>query len=151
MENLLENLLTVEKALNQATCTIIKNSANKWSEGNSSVTSSPIVDINKLFSQDQITKIAVNFVSIKGKSEEPLHYHTAHLVGVILKGEGFLLASSEANSGSIEKQPVTEGDVIIIPRNIYHFFEPLLDKGEIEYIALEFSDKNIDYQKHYLS
>src|ERR1700733_13102657 len=110
MENLLENLLTVEKALNQATCTIIKNSANKWSEGNSSVTSSPIVDINKLFSQDQITKIAVNFVSIKGKSEESLHYPTAHLVGVILKGEGFLLASSEANSGSIEKQPVTEGD-----------------------------------------
>ena len=150
MSNIVSNIpKSIEDLLEKKECLIIKKAANKWSEGNSCVTSSPIVDIRKVFSAADKIETAVNFVEIKGRNEEPLHFHTAHLVGVITGGEGYLLTASDDKTTFIKKQTMSAGDVIVIPQGAFHYFQPFTEDGELDYIALEFSDKEIDYQKHH--
>lgn len=45
------------------------------------------------------------------------------------------------------EDPVSVGDLVVIPRGAPHVFSTELG-GLMEYIALEFSDAEIDYQAH---
>lgn len=128
-------------------CSIINNELNKWESTNSTVTSSPIIHLNELFGENTNIQTATSLVSIKGYSGEPLHYHTSHVLGIVIKGKGWLRILGENQQK--ENLTVGEGDIAIIPRGVLHSFE-CEPSSIIEYIALEVSDTAIDYQKHHL-
>lgn len=130
-------------------CAVYKRAALLWRDGNSAVTSSPAVDLLRLFKAAGRVEVAVNFVSIQGACGEPLHYHTAHLIGVVVRGGGYLLTGKGENKqGEVDMTPVAVGDLVVIPRGAYHIFE-CKPSGGLDYVALEFSDAAIDYQKHW--
>ena len=127
-------------------CTVIKEASLTWSSANSIVRSSPITDLSQLFSLSCQINCAVSLVSIHGASGEPLHYHTSHLIGLVVRGSGWLLTTK--NSELEHQKQVGLGDVIVIPKGVYHIFE-CDPAGAMDYIALEVSDGIIDYQKHW--
>lgn len=139
----------IKDILERTECVVYKGVANIWEAGNSTVTSSPAIDIFNIFSSTERIEVAVNLVSVQDISEEPLHYHSSHLIGVIVRGKGVLLTSKINNrQEAIEKTAVSVGDVVVIPRGANHIFQCNYSE-ELHYIALEFSDKAIDYQKHW--
>ena len=130
-------------------CVVFKEAGRAQKTGNSVLVSSPVVDILQVLNNASWIEATVSSVAIKGTSNEPLHYHTSHLIGLVVSGEGYLLISKEnVENDGIDRVPVTVGDVIVIPRGAYHIFE-CDPTGELDYIALEFSDEAIDYQKHH--
>lgn len=138
----------VRELLEHAECIIYKKGALAWRSSNSAVTSLPAVDLSSIFNASKQLEVTANFVSIRGFSGDPPHYHTSHLIGVIIKGEGWLISVSSDSESSVERIPVAVNDVVFIPRGAYHIFE-CDPQGELDYIALEFSDQAIDYQKHW--
>ena len=138
----------LREILETGTCAVYKNAANTWKTANSTVTSSPIVDVWHIFEGTRAANVAVNIVSIRGTSGEPLHYHTSHLIGVVVKGDGMLRSATDKRESNLKDWQVAAGDVILIPRGAYHMFE-CEPSGNLDYIALEFSDHEIDYQKHW--
>lgn len=138
----------IRNILERGSCVVFKGAAVKWTTGNSTVTSSQSVDMLQVFSGTKNIEVAVNLVSIRGGSAEPLHYHTSHLIGLVINGEGRLRLAIDASDRSIREEPLAAGDVIVIPQGAFHIFE-CDDSGKLDYIALEFSDVGIDYQKHW--
>ena len=105
------------------------------------------------------------------------HYHISHLVGLVVEGKGWLnvprggasvLARKGARwvhlagpRGKLNGVPgvgvkaheemgfaLTAGDVVVLPRGAFHVFR-CFTNGRMEYIALEFSDYQTDYQAHH--
>jgi oxalate decarboxylase/phosphoglucose isomerase-like protein (cupin superfamily) len=151
-----ENLLDLQRSpdglsrmLAAGACVVYKNAANTWKTANSTVTSSPIIDVLQIFNGTKAAaNVAVNFVSIRGTICEPLHYHTSHLIGVVIHGDGVLKSATDEKESNLRELQVGAGDVILIPRGAYHIFD-CEASGGLDYIALEFSDHDIDYQKHW--
>lgn len=127
-------------------CTIIRETSNVWSSANSVVRSSPIADLSQLFGFSSQINCAVSLVSIQGISGEPLHYHTSHLIGLVVSGCGWIL--TDKNPEMKHQEQVSLGDVIVIPKGVYHMFECGPEEA-MDYIAMEVSDGIIDYQKHW--
>jgi quercetin dioxygenase-like cupin family protein len=130
-------------------CVVFKGAGRAQKTGNSILVSSHVVDILQVLNNASRIEATVSSVAIKGTSNEPLHYHTSHLIGLVVSGQGYLLISKEdVENDGVDRVPVTVGDVVVIPRGAYHIFE-CDPNGELDYIALEFSDEAIDYQKHH--
>ena len=129
-------------------CTILPGSSSIWSSSNSEVVSSPVVLPKMLFGIDSNVKVAASIVSITGESGEHLHFHISHLVGIIVKGEGELRIQDRESQVDEKRIKVVKGDAVIIPKGVLHCFE-CEDQKNMEYIALEVSDLEIDYQKHH--
>lgn len=80
------------------------------------------------------------------KEEEPLHYHTSNIIGVVIEGCGkfrYEHCANEINS------LVKAGDVVLIPKDAFHVFECSSNES-MKYIGLEFANSEIDYQMHRL-
>jgi cupin len=119
-----------------------------------------------------------SIVNISGPAlDVESHYHISHLLGLVTHGQGWLNVPSKkgwlmsktgerwmqvqlhpdecAESPNIGKTknedfalPVTQGDVIVLPRNAYHVFR-CATGNKMAYIALEFSDHKTDFQAHH--
>lgn len=137
----------IEELFSRKECEVLKSSQHEWNSGNSTVSSTPPVDLAGIFGSSHI-EVGASVVRIVGESGEPLHFHSSHLVGLVVRGSGWLCRPNEQDGG-ISRRATARGDVVIIPRGALHLFECDRD-GELEYIALEFSDGPIDYQKHWL-
>ena len=136
----MKNLTTM---LQKKKCTLIDGAARSAPTGNSVVTSGLVLNFNDgLFSDLSKVKATASLVEIKGESAEPTHFHTSHLVGIIIHGTGFLRLKDAS------RILVKRGDIVVIPRGIHHYFDCGKDET-LDYIALEVSDTTIDYQKHF--
>jgi len=129
------------------TCTVLRASSHGWSSANSTVYSTPIIDVMHVFSLGRI-EIGASIVRIEGECGEPLHFHISHLVGLVVRGCGWLCIPDEAETARVARVRVDTGDAVVIPRGALHLFECEPD-GFLDYIALEISDRPIDYQKHW--
>jgi len=128
-------------------CVFLQRAVNTWSSANSRVTSLPAFDLLRAFSRLSHYNVASSLVSIAGPSTEPLHFHTSHVFGVATKGRGVLRHKIIGQPEEL-RTIVEEGDVALIPSTVLHLFETE-DNGIFEYIAVEVSEKPIDYQKHW--
>jgi quercetin dioxygenase-like cupin family protein len=127
-------------------CSIVECAATSWSSGNSTVCSIPSFAVKEFFQPGLDVNVTASLVRINGGGEEPLHFHTSHLVGLVVRGSGVFRWADER--GAEIRSAVTEGDLVVIPRGALHFFEAT--GVGLDYIALELSDAVIDYQKHFL-
>lgn len=128
-------------------CTLFLGRMNKWNSANSSVTSCPCLSPQLLFPGARDIEVGASLVAISGPSGESLHFHSSHLIGVVVKGSGVLLSMSP--NGDQRADRVSVGDCVVIPRGVLHLFE--CTGGEsMDYVALEVSDSPIDYQKHFV-
>ena len=127
--------------LKRSACTLMPNGAQVGKTGNSVVTSSLVTHLDGLFPDLSKIQTTCSLVEIRGASNEPTHYHTSHLVGLVIRGHGYLREPQQ-------RQPVKKGDIVVIPRGVQHYFD-CDDAGELDYIAYEVSDQDIDYQKHF--
>jgi quercetin dioxygenase-like cupin family protein len=135
----------------KSVCTLIHGKSRKWESSNSTVFSCPALDLNGVFARESRLEAGASLVSIDGEADEDLHFHTSHLLGTVVRGEGFLCVPTDlanAQAGRISRIPVQPGDVVVIPRGALHIFQCEVGK-RLEYIALEVSDSPIDYQKHH--
>lgn len=126
-------------------CTVLPHLAFAWGTGNSVVVSVPTLSVVPLFPMAPELNVTASLVSIQGDSPEPLHFHTSHLMGLVVRGSGDFRWEVEGEERTAE---VCTGDVVIIPRGALHFFN-CLPGGSLDYVALEVSDGPIDYQKHF--
>ena len=83
-----------------------------WSEGNSTVSSVPSMELRSLVPAGA-REVALNLVEIGGRSEEELHFHVSHLVGIVCDGRGYLM---RPDGDGVERIPIRKGDVVVIPR-----------------------------------
>ncbi len=128
--------------LKEMKCTILKNFATSWSTGNSVVSSAPVVNLKGIFADLDKANVTASLVHIEGVDDEDVHYHTSHVIGYTVSGEGKFLTSRESDAPIFN---VVAGDVVIIPRGAMHYF---VSDSQMDWIALEISDMPIDYQKH---
>lgn len=133
----------VNKLLLQPLCAIVRSPSVSWSTGNSVVTSSPVLSVTDIFTGHKAVNVTASLVQINGRTDEPVHYHTSHVVGMVVSGRGFFLTSREAGAREFD---VTPGDLVIIPQGAMHYF---VSDEPMAWIALEVSHLPIDYQKHY--
>lgn len=134
--------ITVEKFLEEMKCTAIKSFATSWSTGNSIVNSAPVVNLKGMFPDLAKVNVTASIVHIEGVDDEEVHYHTSHVIGYVVGGEGQFMVSRDENSPVFD---IVAGDVVIIPRGAMHYF---VSDTKMDWIALEISDMEIDYQKH---
>jgi quercetin dioxygenase-like cupin family protein len=136
--------VNITRLLKKATCTLMPADARTTSTGNSVLTVGYLVNLaDGLFPDPSIVKMTASLVEIRGQSEEDMHYHTSHIVGIVVHGSGYLRVPEG-------KLPAKKGDMVIIPRKAMHYFDCDPD-GELTYVSLEVSDTEIDYQKHFRS
>ena len=95
-----------------------------------------------------LREVGSSLVCIAGPSNEVLHFHSSHLIGVVTRGSGWLCVSIES-SPFVDKVAVSAGDVVVIPRGVFHLFDCDVTQ-ELDYVALEVSDHPLDYQKHWI-
>ena len=126
-------------------CHFWTNDRLKWSSANSDVVSLPSFDFKRIFGKLPQRNLACSLVSISGPTDEDLHFHTSDVIGLVTKGRGRL---RHIEAGKCQATDVVVGDICVIPSRVLHLFdtEP---GGLIEYIALEASSHEIDYQKHW--
>lgn len=123
-------------------CTVKRNSSLRWKSDNSEVQSIPSLTVGT----DCVKCVGVSLVTICGPSGEDLHFHKADIVGLVIYGAARLRFRSE---GDIERvSNVVENDVVFIPRGVFHLFECCLGET-MRYVALELSESELDYQKHW--
>jgi quercetin dioxygenase-like cupin family protein len=128
-------------------CSFCPAMTHEWESTNSSVVSLPAFNFGRMFGTTNFQNIACSLVSISGPTDEALHFHTSHVVGVVTSGAGRLRHT--AIGKSIERQTVLKtGDVAFIPKNCLHLFDTD-EGGHINYVAFEVSEDEIDYQKHW--
>lgn len=126
------------------TPTLVPRAAFVRAMVNSKVTSTPVIPWKELLG-DSVREAAVSFVEVRREESPTLHYHVADVIGVAVRGSGWLLTPGERDD--IERHRVVAGDVVVIPRNSLHVF--CVDQDEsLEYAAVEFSDDHVDYQSH---
>ena len=128
-------------------CTVLRASSHDWTSANSRVFSTPVVDVMQVFSAQRV-EIGASIVCIAGECGEPLHFHLSHLVGLVVRGGGWLCIPAPGDRTSVARVAVSVGDAVVIPRGALHLFE-CDPTGFLDYIALEVSDRPIDYQKHW--
>lgn len=87
-------------------------------------------------------RFGINHVKIDGLLEEELHVHISCIIAICVFGSG--IAIYEKN-GKILREPVQEGDIIIVPQNAPHYF---VSEGTVIYTGIEIGPV-IDYQKHH--
>ena len=134
--------IDIKEFLGEMRCTAIKNFATSWSTGNSVVSSAPIVNLTGVFPDLGKTNITASLVHIEGVDDEDVHYHTSHVIGYVVSGEGKFMVSREKDSPIFG---ISAGDVVVIPRGAMHYF---ISETKMDWIGLEISDLPIDYQKH---
>lgn len=117
-----------------------------WKSTNSQVVSLPSFDFRSLFEGLPYRNIACSLVAISGPTDENLHFHTSDVIGLVTKGAGRLRHA--VGSAAATATEVTAGDICFIPNRVLHLFDTEY-RGELEYIALEMSAVDIDYQKHW--
>lgn len=122
------------------TCTVLPKAATPATMTNSTLLSIPALSLLEVFSGAIQLYGTASWVEIRGESNEPTHYHTSHLVALVVRGGGMLRA------GSV-KQQIQSGDIVVIPRGVDHFFDPVVEG--LDYVGFEISDSVIDYQKHF--
>ena len=128
-------------------CSFCPAMTHEWESANSSVVSLPAFNFGRMFGQTDFQNIACSLVSISGPTDESLHFHTSHVVGVVTSGAGRLRHTA---IGKLNEQQtlLKAGDVAFIPKNCLHLFDTD-EGGHINYIAFELSEGEIDYQKHW--
>lgn len=134
--------IQLESFFSEMRCVAIKNFATSWSTGNSIVNSAPIVNLAGMFPDLSKVNVTASMVHIEGVNDEDVHYHTSHVVGYVIHGEGQLMVSRDPSFPVLD---IVAGDVVIIPRGAMHYF---VSNTKMDWIALEISDLPIDYQKH---
>lgn len=135
-------MTNIAELLKLKKCTILKKWPRSTDAGNSVVTSAPPLKLDGVFSDLSKVEITTSLVQIKGPSDEPLHFHSSHLVGLVVRGHGYM------RTDDWESAYVKQGDVVVIPRGVNHYFT--CESGtEMDYISYEISDTPIDYQKHF--
>lgn len=132
--------MELTQLLQLSNCTVLPGAATAATMTNSSLLSIPALPLLELFSNPSQLYGTASWVEIRGQNEESTHYHTSHLVALIVHGGGTLRTKNG-------KQPIRSGDLIVMPRGVDHFFDPLAEG--IDYIGFEVSDSVIDYQKHF--
>jgi quercetin dioxygenase-like cupin family protein len=132
-------------ALGTDHCSLFKGAALQWNSANSKVLSMPALRLSD--TQGSLVETGASIVCIAGPSNEPLHYHSSHLVGVVTRGSGWLCVPG-LDKAVPARLPVSSGDVVVIPKGALHLFDCDPDT-EMDYVALEVSDGPIDYQKHW--
>lgn len=144
-----------KQLLQKPRCTVISNASRLEGVGNSILRSIPEFGLANIFSRPDLIHVTASFVELHGKSEEPAHFHTSHLIAVVVRGDGQLRTGKGIdvltehgklvpNDGVVV---VMTGDVVVIPRGENHFFDP--NTSGMSYVGLEISDQLIDYQKHF--
>ena len=157
-ENLLRAIAELLRAANDSApgapkCRVFSGAAQEWKTPSSDVLSSPVLSVSEVFAS--AARVAVSLVSVRhaaGVGTEPLHYHSSHVIGVGVRGMGWLRVVKndfQQHHSTFERLSVEAGDVVLIPRGALHLFE-CEPAGEFAYIALEISDQPIDYQQHRL-
>lgn len=128
-------------------CSFASAMTHEWRSANSCVVSLPAFNFERMFGNGSFQNIACSLVSISGPTDETLHFHTSHVVGVITSGAGRL--RHKVIGGASELQTILQtGDVAFIPMGCLHLFDTD-EGGHINYIAFEVSETAIDYQKHW--
>jgi mannose-6-phosphate isomerase-like protein (cupin superfamily) len=134
--------IKLENFLHEMRCVAIKSFATSWSTGNSVVNSAPIVNLAGMFPDLSKVNVTASIVHIEGVDDEEVHYHTSHVIGYVVSGEGQFMVSRDPAFPILD---IVAGDVVIIPRGAMHYF---VSSTKMDWIALEISDLPIDYQKH---
>lgn len=104
--------------------------------------SAPIVDLLSIFPDSNTANCTSSLVTINGPSDEPPHFHLSHVLGIVVSGTGVV------RDGESRRKKVIDGDLVVIPKGVLHYFETAQGE-ELKWIALEFNDGEIDYQKHF--
>ena len=138
-------------------CSIIKNGIIIEAPGNSIVHAllpSPgmleiintlIPSFSKFFERELVVtdfKFGINHVRIEGLLEEELHVHISCIIAIIVSGSGTAIYEK---GGIVLCEPVTEGDIVIVPQNAPHYF---ISESVVVYTGIEIGPV-IDYQKHH--
>lgn len=127
-------------------CTILRARGQEWSTPNSLVASIPALTLGELATACRPANLTASIVKVAGPTPEPMHFHTSCIVGLVVRGSGTLLYRD--GSGQDGREQVACGDVVIIPRGALHVFVTGASEA-MDYIALEFSDRELDYQAHW--
>lgn len=126
---------------------IYKGRSRPSTTTNSLVMSIPAINDVERFFPGRSCNIASSLVEIRGPTDEPLHFHSSHLIGLVVSGEGFCRYIQPGESVEHREQ-VLPGDIVLLAQEAMHIFE--CEPGKtMTYVALEFSDREIDYQKHF--
>lgn len=136
----------IKALLEKKECIFWVASSEKWSTANSTVDSSPVIRIAEIYRDIGDVEVAISLVDVSPVTGEPLHYHASHVVGVVIEGEA---SFRYQKAGKEVRVKVVRGDVVLVPEGAYHVFECSLGQ-HMKYMALEFADKEIDYQQHRL-
>lgn len=132
----------ISEAIRREECTVYRNVGLAWSSNNSTVTTCPPLEIQSMVNRPEAIHAAMSFVSVTGRSDEQLHHHSSHLLGIVVGGEGHLL--TPRNTGEdMARTPLTSGDLFVVPRGSRHVIECDSDKG-LKFISLEISDEEIE-------
>jgi hypothetical protein len=177
--------MEIVAALSRDVCTVIQSGNHYWDakDKDSSVMGVPPIDLEAVLnpqrspssSDPRRIQAGVSIVRIEGPAlDVESHYHIAHLVGLVVTGNGWLnvpkskavLVVKNRNSWVVSKdlpefssKPQISGspsmssleyllDVVVLPKKTYHVFR-CSSRRKMEYIALEFSDQKTDYQAHH--
>lgn len=154
MVNELFDSLTVRpedivRAIRSPFCTVFKGAVGSYERDNSVVFASQFFPLFRTYfdtfpEMGQDMNVGITYLKISGsRSNEPLHYHTADIVGLITVGSGVLLYE---NNGERREEAV-EGDMIVIPKGALHCFDCSPGK-DLHYAAILLG-KEIDYQRHH--
>lgn len=139
--------LLAKALLQSEKCHFLGNLGLIWESDNSRVTSLPYFDVRELLPDLKIMNLACSLVTISGESNEDLHFHTSTVIAIATTGQG-TFTHKHMGDDTLQRRVVVRGDVMIIPKSVLHLFHT--EKQELlEYISLEVSDQEIDYQKHW--
>lgn len=136
----------VHDALANRRCCVLKGGYLSRVVDTAVVAATPPINIHQLFNVQANVEMAINVVQIEGATEEAPHYHNSHVVAIVLSGFGWL--ETPSNDGGVTREEVTGGDIVVIPQDALHVFNTHPDQA-ILYVSLEFTDRGIDYQRHY--
>ena len=142
-----ENITTrILEAIRTGECALFKKATLEQDTHSSKVYSLPSLPVLQLFNCDRPINTSTNFMVISGGLDEALHYHTSHVFGFVVRGEGVFCLRKKGVKRET-RLPVSSGDLVVIPRGALHLFE--CEKGQLEVVTLEVSDRDLDYQSHY--
>src|SRR5437763_1845271 len=77
------------KALKEGEVMVLKQVGRVARTGNSVLRSIPEINAPEAFFKRGSCNIASSLVEIFGPTDEPLHFHSSHLVGLVVAGEGY--------------------------------------------------------------
>ncbi len=128
-------------ALTGGVCKVITSGQPAYTAGNSLVYCGPDLLVAKLLPDSGKAILATTIVKIYGHLDEELHYHSSHVISVLVEGSGYLFTDTE-------KLSAKAGDIVVIPRGVQHLFncDP---RQKILIFAIEISDRSIDHQKNW--